>query len=453
LLDLANLNLQNSLILNSDALGTSNSSGGGMTILNQTLVNISGSTFSQNSTQMYGGAIFAQGSELNLSSCNLIENSNSNQYGSAIFAAQYDGRNIPATGTVQTCLFSKNTILPMIFDDDRTDGPINDTHYNNNQFYDSSGSTSDIVYKNTLYSYSNPVGTYNSASQLNDRVVSRNNGTATDKGYGNLALSAIPLVGKILAVPPQILTTNANGDSAPPTLSYLGYAWGGVSASLDGQTVSAHAGASPAGIGTHTLSVGGTNFTANITQAPPPAATFTASGSSPATLNWAVTGGTFLEAAVDHGVVIASSSSGSIQVSPPTDTEYWLYVITKEGGVVKSVNTGPPILNVPDTIDRLAGLNYPVNKGYVNIQNDGGGTLQWTASSAQSPNLITLDTPTGQTPLVGTIAFTLNVSSLSPGNYVDYIDVDAGDAGTTQITVNIQVVDILYKFYLPWIAR
>ena len=135
------------------------------------------------------------------------------------------------------------------------------------------------------------------------------------------------------------------------------------------------------------------------------------------------------------------------------DTDYWLYVITKEGGVVTSVNSGAAILNVPSTVNILAGLNYSVNKGYINIKNDGGGTLQWTASSAQVPNLIALDTPTGQTPTLGTIAFTLNVSSLSPGNYVDYIDVDAGDAGTTLVTVNIKVVDILYRVHLPIILR
>jgi len=53
-----------------------------------------------------------------------------------------------------------------------------------------------------------------------------------------------------------------------------------------------------------------------------------------------VTGGTFLDVAMDHGVTITSSSSGSVQVSPPVDIDYWLYVITQEGGIVKSVNTG-----------------------------------------------------------------------------------------------------------------
>ena len=235
-------------------------------------------------------------------------------------------------------------------------------------------------------------------------------------------------------------------------LSYLGYAWSGGSATLDGQAVSGNAGMSSAGPGTHTLSVGGTDFTASISQAPIPAAAFTASGSSPVTLNWSVTGGAFLDAAIDHGVTIPSSSSGSVQVSPPVDTDYWLYVITQEGGVVKSVSTGAPILNVPSTITVLAGLNYSVNKGAFTIQNDGGGTLQWTATS-QTPSLITMDTPTGQTATQGTIGFTLNVGSLPPGDYVGTIDVDAGTAGAAQVTVNLKLVSILYKVHFPLVAR
>jgi len=445
-IDLADLTMQNSSVLNSDAFASTNSSsGGGMAILNQTQANVSDSTFSHNSTQMFGGAISSQGSFLFLTSCNLIENSTPLYGSSAILTAPDDARNLPANGMVQTSIFSNNTGLPMIMEDDRTNGPINDTHYNNNQFYDTSGINATIYYDNLN-------GTYKSASELNSLVISRNNGTSTDKGFGNVALSTAPEVGKILAAPPQILTTNANGDSAPPTLSYLGYAWSGGSATLDGQAVNGNAGMSSAGPGTHTLSVGGTDFTASISQAPTPAAAFTVTGVSLDTLNWSVTGGTFLDAAIDHGVTIPPSSSGSVQVSPPVDTDYWLYVITQEGGIVKSVNTGASILNVPDTVNVLAGLNYSVNKGYFNIKNDGGSTLQWTATS-QTSSLITMDTPSGQTTTLGTIAFTLNVSSLPPGDYVGTISVDAGTGGTAQVTVNVKVVDILYKIHLPLVAR
>lgn len=448
---LTDLTIQNSLFINSDAIGTDNSSGGAMAILDQSLANISNSTFIHNTSQRYGGAIFAQGSHLNLSNCNFIENSNLTQYGSALFIAQDDGRNNPATGTVQTCIFSNNTGLPMIFDDDRTTGPINDMRYLNNQFYDSSGVDA-FIYKDPLYSYSPPVGTLNSASQLNDRVVSRSNGTSTDKGSGNIALSSAPLVGHILAVPTKILTTNANGDVAPPTLAYLGYAWSGGSAALDGQAVTGNAGVSSAGIGTHTLSVGGVNFSAIISQAATPAATFFSTGTSLITLSWSVTSGTFLDVAIDHGVTIPSLSSGTVQVSPPVNTDYLLFVITREGGVVISVNTAQPLLYVPASISVMAGRNLAENKGTFPIENHGSGVLQWTATS-QTLDLISIDTPSGQTEDFGVITFTIHANSFSAGSYQGFIYVNGGPGGEETVSVTVHILEMLFQVFLPFVRR
>ncbi len=376
--DVANLTLNDSLIINSDAIGTGNSFGGAVAILEQSVARINNSTFAQNSSQKYGGAIFVQGSQLSLSNCNLVENSNATPYGSAIFAAQDDTRNLPVTGTVENCILSNNS-LPMIYDDDRTNGPINDMHYSNNQFYHSSGVNAG-VYQNSL------TGAMTGASQLNNLIVSRNNGTTTDKGAGNIALASAPGVGAIFAVPSQILATTANGDATSPTLSYLGIAWSGGSATLNGQGLTGNTGVKSAGAGMYTLSVGGTNLMTSISQAPAPDVTFTASGSAPVTLNWNVSAGTFLDMAIDHGVAISPSSYGSVQVSPPADMDYWLYVIAEEGGIAKSVNSGVsiPILNVPSTINLLAGKNNSVNKGSFSIKNDGGGMLQWVATSQNS---------------------------------------------------------------------
>ena len=112
------------------------------------------------------------------------------------------------------------------------------------------------------------------------------------------------------------------------------------------------------------------------------------------------------------------------------------------------MNTGAPILNVPFAINILAGQNYSVNKSYFTIENDGSSTLQWTATS-QTPSLITMDTANGQTTTQGTIAFTLNVSSLSPGDYVGTININTGAEGIALVTVNVKLVGILYKIYLP----
>jgi len=441
---LVDLTLNNSLLMKSDAIGAGESYGGGLAVLDQSIAKVNTATFTHDSSQKYGGVIMAQGSELDLSNCNVFENPNTTQWGPVLFASPYSYRNIPATGLVQACKFSNNN-LPAILDDDLTNGPINSMQYMNNQFYSSSGTNAGV--------YWDPLaGSAKSAAGLNDLVVNRNNGTQTDKGSGNTALTSAPKLGAILAVPPQILSTNAIGETDLPTLAYLGYAWSGGSATLDGQSVTGNTGVSIAGKGTHTLSVGGTNFTASITQAPAPAATFTISGHAPSTLSWSVTSGSFLDVAIDHGVEVPSVSCGSIQVNPSVDLDYWLYVITEEGGFVKSINTAMPILSVPTTFNVLAGKNYSVNSSSILIKNIGSNTLQWTATSS-SPNLIVLNKTSGQTQTQDILPFTLNVSSLSPGNYSGTILIDAGAGGSAVVTVNVKLVSNLRKLFLPLTMR
>jgi hypothetical protein len=107
---------------------------------------------------------------------------------------------------------------------------------------------------------------------------------------------------------------------------------------------------------------------------------------------------------------------------------------------------------VPTSIYVLAGKNYSVNQGYFPITNAGGGTLQWTATS-QNPSLITMVTTSGQTSWYGTIAFDLNVSSRNAGNYVGTVEIDGGTAGTSIVTVNVKLVDVLQKIFLPFIIH
>jgi hypothetical protein len=452
LVDLTDLTLKNSLILSSDALGSSNSAGGGIAIINQSSANITGTTIARNTVGKYGGGVFIQGASVNISNSNLIENALTSigqgaweSYGAAIFSGPYIDQNLPATGSMDNNIISNNTGLP-IFDDDRQPSPINDIRYNSNQIY--STTFGDQVYNNSL-----PYYCCITVPQLNSLVITRSEGLSTTKSQTPNTLLSSPLVVRtIQSVPQKILSTNANGDPFPPTLAYLGYAWNGGLATLDGQAVSGNAGVSSAGTGTHFLSVGGTNVTASISQAPTPAATFTASGDLPVILNWSVTAGTFLDVAIDHGVTIPSSPSGTVQVSPQVYTDYWLYVITKEGGVVAMTNSSTPILNVPSAIDLFAWLNQPVNQGDLPLQNDGGGTLQWTATS-QTLSLLSVDTPSGQTVDSGIIGLNVITDGLSSGTYQGYIDVNGGSAGAKIVSVTVHVGQELKQVYLPLVIH
>ena len=347
---LTTLTMDDSLVVLSDALGTGNGSGGAMALLDQTAAMISATTFSRNTAGAYGGAIFVQGSELDLADSQLIENEVSPgvsedeyaSYGAAIFAAPDVGRNLPVDGLVSGCVISNNLGLA-IYDDDRTNGPINDIVYDNNQFYST-------TFGSDVYRDSIPFTPIQTAVGLNSLVVNRANSTTTDKGAGNSAFAGIPDVGSLLAVPPKVLPTNAIGDGAPPTESYLAYGWSGAGASLDGSVLSENGGlAAATTTGLHTLTVNGSSFLAGPIDGATPSASFFATpvwvapgGSS--TLSWSITGGPYLDVAIDQGVAITAGPSGSVEVWPTTNRTYYLYGLTQDGGVFDSTDV---IMGIP----------------------------------------------------------------------------------------------------------
>lgn len=447
LVDLANLTIDNSLFMNSKALGTNNSSGGGLAVIDQSFVNITNSSFTNNTSEKFGGAIFVQGSTINLSSSYLTANKITTNFGAAVFAAPMEPvparpQGLPVLGTIQSAIFTSNTGGPTIFDDDRTDGPINDVRYVGNQFY-VNGDVNVTIYKNPTPNY----GSY-SADGLNQVVIKRANGTTTDKGSGNMAPGSIPENGQILAAPPGFLPIGANGEGSPAG-SWLGYSWSGLSASLDNNQLSAPADVLFAGQGTHTLKVGTKVFSASIQQAEIPSVSVSAKiNNSVTTLDWSISGGSFLDAVLDQGLAIPSNPTGSVQTTSPLGSIYRLFALTEEGGWVVKVSNAEPLLSAPDSILILAGKNYPTNGGILGISNSGGGSMQWTATSL-TPDLISIDTPSGLTQISANVVFTVNISKLIPGDYSGTILIDAGEAGRKSVAVRVMVVNNLQFISFP----
>ena len=440
LVDHVDLSLSNSLVMNSDALGIVNSSGGGLTVLRQSLARVSETTFARNTSEKYGGALFIQGSTLNMSSSNLIENEIKNtNYGSAIFASPMDGTTLNVDGVVENCLLSNNKGLP-IFDDDRAYGPINDVRYNGNRIFH--GNVDGIVYSDSLPGYS-----WKTVQELNNMVVVRANGTSTDKSQvANTPLDSPAITGALLAAPSKILA-----DTYP---AYLAYAWSGSSATLDGVPVSGNAGvSSTTQTGNHTLSIANQSFTDVVGEAPTPQVLFSATNQgSDLTLSWEVLEGSFLDAAIDQGVSIPPTPSGSVQISADVPLNYRFYTITKEGGMVKSVNTAAPLLYAPSEWTVLTGLNLTTHIGYLPIYNLGGNFINWTAQTS-TPDLIQIVTPSGQIETSGTVIFTIDVDGRDPGVYTGSIDIDAGDAGSENVTLLVHIYDVLHHSFLPILTR
>jgi len=448
LVAVAHLTLENSLVINSDALGNS-ASGGGIGILFNSLADIKDTTLANNTSGLFGGGVFVQGSAITINDSNFVGNEvspgvaegESASFGAGLFTSPDEVRQLKVSGTVQNSVFSDNKGMP-IFDDDRTNGPINDVHYNANYFF--ATTFGDKVYKDSLSASQDVPG-------LNSVMIVRANGISTKKSESlNSQYSSRPILGTIQAVPSLILPSGAAGEANMPTTSYLGYAWSGSSAILDGSSLSSSSGVKPTStVGEHTLAINGKTYKTNLIQAQIPSAALSVStNGTTTTINWDLITGTFLDAALDQGVVIPTTPSGSVQVQSSIETQYHFYAITKEGGVVATANSGTPVLLVPGSFKVLAGLNLQVNRGSLPIINSGGGVMTWTANSG-SPNLITIDTPNSDTQSVGSLIFSVDINGLAPGEYQGFIDIDAGEAGSQRVTVVIKVVKDLRLTFLP----
>ncbi len=339
---LTQLDIQDSLIINCDAMGEGpGATGGGITIMNRSLANMTGTFVAGNTALRYGAGIFVQGSEINASDCTIVENEvspgvdelASESYGAGIFTGPDIGRGLEVSGVFENCIISNNVGM-QVFDDDRNAGPVNDVRYNSNTFY--STHFGDDVYNDAITPRQDAAG-------LNELEVVRTDAPNTLKSQvDNVQAADIPIVGTLLAAPPKLLGTNAPGDPAPLTDGWLGFAWsGGVAVSLDGTSLTDHTGFSAASVGDHTLVVDSESFAVSVTAAPIPEGTLDVSpqyiqSGGVADLFWATPVGAFLDCEIDQGVSIAYGPSGSVQVSAVLDRTFHLVTITEEGGTSSS---------------------------------------------------------------------------------------------------------------------
>ena len=337
------LDLQDSLFTNNDATGT-NGEGGAIRVLTDSEVSITGTTFIKNSAERFGGALEILGSNVDVDNCTFAENDvspgfvepDSQSFGAAIYSAPlvnlFGSFDIEVTGTIRNSLFSNNIGLD-IWDRDQAAGPINDLRHNSNTFFNDS--YGDLVYRDNIQ------GPAVNAAGLNALVVTRNGGVpSTDKSQINNSQLTVPaVIGDILGVPPQIQSTGASGETGP-TESYLGFAWSGGSATLDGTGVTGNTGLQTATAGTHTLNVSGQNFQDSLTNGTVPNVSLTASpseisGGESSTLSWS-SNGTFLDLGLDQSLD-NTGASGMQVVTPAESTTYTACLITEQGGDVESV--------------------------------------------------------------------------------------------------------------------
>jgi predicted outer membrane repeat protein len=331
------LTQDDSVVINSDA----SDSGGALALLDEYSAVLNRTMFARNTAVTSGGALYVLGGNLAFNEGRLVHNAlTSGNSGSAMLTFPDPGGfgkpAVDVTGAVQSSVISSNTgpAAFQVLDGDANSPPVNRLQYNANHLFPNNTS----LLFNSLAGPRDVVG-------LNALVVTRSGASSTDKAplNDNVGPASAPVVGSLLAVPPERLPVAAAGDPAGPTAAYLAYAWSGGSATLNGSPRVGNSGLeAAAGPGLYTLSVAGNPVAATVADGPLPDTTLSANppvvvGGGSSLLSWSTNAGTFLEQAIDQGVSITSSASGSVSVSPGATTTYRAFLVTEEGGAVDAV--------------------------------------------------------------------------------------------------------------------
>jgi predicted outer membrane repeat protein len=266
--ELIDLDLEDSMILDSDARGA-NAGGGALALRQESNALILRTTFARDSADKWGGALFLSGSTLLMDGCRFYGNDVvpgvseglSDSRGAAIYSipSLNPARLRNVGGVLANSVFSENLGIP-VWDVDPASGPTNEMRYDGNRF--ALTTFGDRVYVDNLAS---PGGA--NAGTLNVLVVDRGSrGVTAKSAVPNLQIGD-PSEGDLRVVPSP---AGVGAGTAAPTVSVLAFAWSGRSAVIGPvplQKTGLLDGATP---GSYTLTVDGI-----------PAATASATGSFP----------------------------------------------------------------------------------------------------------------------------------------------------------------------------
>ena len=270
---LTNLQLFDSIIIDSDASGEKGA-GGGFRVVIESDATVARSTFANNTAGLRGGALQLGGSHLNLWESQFMHNEVTEpgkDFGSAMYNTQQTVFNtkMEARGVVYTSVFSNNDAQndKAIWDQDSSAGPINNIEYEGNDFW---SPVNPVIYRDNIVASAGET-----VDGLNALVVARDPGVeSSDKApfNDNLALSETPELLAIIAVP-SVLVEPSSTDPGPKLESYVVYAWDSAAgAELNGESLAGFTGVVPEGVGSYTLEVGGQSKTVVVTKVPEPAA-------------------------------------------------------------------------------------------------------------------------------------------------------------------------------------
>jgi hypothetical protein len=116
-----------------------------------------------------------------------------------------------------------------------------------------------------------------------------------------------------------------------------------------------------------------------------------------------------------------------------------------------SYDNSTPLLYVSTPVTVLSGLNREKNFGSFSLFNSGGSNMNWIANSSSS--WLEIITDSGSTTNFDSVWFELHVKNFSPGTYSANISIDAGEAGSRNVQVNVIVLETIHSTLLPMITR
>lgn len=255
--DLLDLDVEDSMVLDSDARGTG-ARAGGFLLSQDSTARIVRTTFAHDSAEKWGGALFLSGSTLQVDSCHFyaddvvpgVSEGIGDSRGGALYSTPRADPARPSNvgGVVANSVFADSPGVP-VWDADPQTGPINELRYDGNRFEPTP--FGDLVYVNTLAS---PGGA--SVAGLNALTVSRGGRGTTRKSTVPNALVFTLSDGALVAVPAP---DSVGAGATAPTASVLAYAWAGGRAAIGPQELAQKAGLLEIPAGSYTLQVDGSS--------------------------------------------------------------------------------------------------------------------------------------------------------------------------------------------------
>jgi hypothetical protein len=255
--DMVDLVMADSMVLDSDARGPG-ATGGGISLRQQSAARIDRSTFSRNSAVLWGGAVSAVGSTLQVFDSRFFRNRVASggatpvfgSLGASILASPSTDPARPenVSGVVSGSIFSDDEGVPIA--DVVSNGGSNGMLYVGNRF-------NPVTHGDTVYINTQLASNGTNVDGLNAIMAGRGGNVAPNVRVFN------PREGALRAVP----SVNAVGAGAPsPTASYLAYAFVGGSAAVNGTGLFQPDGLLEVGLGDYSLTVNGTSVaTAKVT--------------------------------------------------------------------------------------------------------------------------------------------------------------------------------------------